>query len=66
MRRLATLCFPILLCAVSAPALAANDGVIVFVPPETQLSQYASGAAPLVPLRRPRADDTAAASLKRC
>ena len=46
MRRLATLCFPILLCAVSAPALAANDGVIVFVPPETQLSQYASGAAP--------------------
>jgi lipoprotein-anchoring transpeptidase ErfK/SrfK len=46
MRRLATLCFPALLCAVSAPAFAANDGVIVFVPPETQLSAYASGAAP--------------------
>jgi lipoprotein-anchoring transpeptidase ErfK/SrfK len=46
MRRLATLCFPALLCAISAPALAANDGVITFVPPETQLSQYASGAAP--------------------
>ena len=46
MRRLATLCFPVLLCAISAPALAANDGVIVFVPPETQLSQYASRAAP--------------------
>ena len=46
MRSLATLCFLALLCAVSAPALAANDGVIVFVPPETQLSEYASGAAP--------------------
>jgi lipoprotein-anchoring transpeptidase ErfK/SrfK len=46
MRRLATLCFPALLCAISAPAMAANDGVIVFAPPETQLSQYASGAAP--------------------
>ena len=46
MRRLATLCFPALLCAVSAPPMAANDGVIVFVPPETQLSEYASGAAP--------------------
>jgi lipoprotein-anchoring transpeptidase ErfK/SrfK len=46
MRRLATLCFPILLCAISAPAFAANDGVIVFVPPEAQLSQYASGATP--------------------
>jgi lipoprotein-anchoring transpeptidase ErfK/SrfK len=44
MRRLATLCFPALLCAASAPALAANDHVIVFAPPETQLSQYASGA----------------------
>jgi lipoprotein-anchoring transpeptidase ErfK/SrfK len=46
MRRLATLCFPALLCAISAPAFAANDGVIVFVPPETQLSEYASGPAP--------------------
>ena len=41
MRRLATLCFPVLLCAISAPAFAANDGVIVFVPPETS-----SDAAP--------------------
>jgi lipoprotein-anchoring transpeptidase ErfK/SrfK len=47
MRRLATLCFPALLCVISAPAFAANDGVIVFVPPETQLSEYASGAAPV-------------------
>ena len=46
MRRLATLCFPALLCAASAPALAANDRVIVFAP-EAQLSQYASGAASL-------------------
>jgi lipoprotein-anchoring transpeptidase ErfK/SrfK len=47
MRRLATLCFPALFCALSsAPALAANDGVITFVPPETQLSEYASGALP--------------------
>ena len=41
MRRLATLCFPVLLCAISAPAFAANDGVIVFVPPEAS-----SDAAP--------------------
>ena len=41
MRRLATLCFPALLFAVPAPAMAANDGVIVFVPPDTS-----SGAAP--------------------
>jgi lipoprotein-anchoring transpeptidase ErfK/SrfK len=46
MRPLYPLCFPALLCAVSAPALAANDLVIVFAPPETQLSQYAFGAAP--------------------
>jgi lipoprotein-anchoring transpeptidase ErfK/SrfK len=46
MRRLATLCFPAFLFAAPAPSMAANDGVIVFVPPETQLSQYASGAAP--------------------
>jgi lipoprotein-anchoring transpeptidase ErfK/SrfK len=46
MRRLATLCFPALVCALSAPAFAGNDGVIAFVPPETQLSQYASGAPP--------------------
>ncbi len=46
MRRLATLCIPALLLAVPAPVMAANDGVIVFVPPEKQLSEYASGAAP--------------------
>jgi hypothetical protein len=46
MRRLATLCFPAFLFAVPAPLMAANDGVIVFVPPETQLSEYASRAAP--------------------
>jgi lipoprotein-anchoring transpeptidase ErfK/SrfK len=46
MRRLTTLCIPTLLLAVSAPALAANDRVIVFKPPETQLSQYAAGASP--------------------
>jgi lipoprotein-anchoring transpeptidase ErfK/SrfK len=46
MRRLATLCFPALLLLVPAPAMAANDGVIVFAPPEAQLSAYASGAAP--------------------
>ena len=44
MRRLATLCFPAFLCAASAPALAANDRVIVFAP-EAQLSQYGFGAA---------------------
>ena len=38
MRRLATLCFPALLFAVPAPAMAANDSVIVFVPPDTSSS----------------------------
>ncbi len=46
MRRLANLFFPAFLFAVPAPSMAANDAVIVFVPPETQLSEYASGAAP--------------------
>jgi lipoprotein-anchoring transpeptidase ErfK/SrfK len=46
MRPLTAVCFSALFCAVSAPALAANDRVIVFVSPETQLSQYASGARP--------------------
>jgi lipoprotein-anchoring transpeptidase ErfK/SrfK len=47
MRRLATLCFPVLLCAVSAPAFAANDGVIFFVPPETtQAAERASVDTP--------------------
>jgi lipoprotein-anchoring transpeptidase ErfK/SrfK len=43
MRPLAALCFSALLCALSPPASAANDGVIAFVPPEAQLSAYASG-----------------------
>jgi lipoprotein-anchoring transpeptidase ErfK/SrfK len=42
MRRLATLCIPMFLCTVSAPALAANDGVIVFVPPAPQAAESAS------------------------
>jgi lipoprotein-anchoring transpeptidase ErfK/SrfK len=46
MRHLATLCIPALLFAVPTPSMAASDGVIVFVPPEAQLSEYASGAAP--------------------
>jgi lipoprotein-anchoring transpeptidase ErfK/SrfK len=45
MRRLATFCFPILLCAVSAPAMAANDSVIVFVPPAPQAAESASADA---------------------
>jgi lipoprotein-anchoring transpeptidase ErfK/SrfK len=52
MPRLAILCFPALFCALSAPASAANDGVITFAPPETQLSQYASGAS-LAPIHAP-------------
>jgi lipoprotein-anchoring transpeptidase ErfK/SrfK len=46
MRRLAPLCIPALLLAVPVPAIAANDGVIAFAPPEAQLSAYASNAAP--------------------
>jgi lipoprotein-anchoring transpeptidase ErfK/SrfK len=41
MRRLATFCFPVLLCAVSAPALAANDGVITFTPPNVAAAESA-------------------------
>ena len=70
MRRLATLCIPALLLAVPVPAMAANDGVIVFAPPETQAAGSASAdAAPASsPLRpqSPCADDTAGASSKRC
>jgi lipoprotein-anchoring transpeptidase ErfK/SrfK len=46
MRRLATLCFPTLLCAISAPAMAANDAVIVFAPPAPQAAESAAQAAP--------------------
>ena len=53
MRRLATLCFPALLFAVPAPAMAANDGVIVFVPPETQPRQSAPAAPASVPAPAP-------------
>src|SRR6202453_2774820 len=45
MRRLATLCISTHLFAVPAPVMAANDGVIVFAPPETQLSEYDSSSA---------------------
>jgi lipoprotein-anchoring transpeptidase ErfK/SrfK len=34
MRRLAPLCFPALLCAMSTPALAANDGLVILAPAE--------------------------------
>jgi lipoprotein-anchoring transpeptidase ErfK/SrfK len=53
MRRLATLCFPILLCAVGAPAMAANDSVIVFVPPAPQAAESASADAAPVPAPTP-------------
>ena len=46
MRRLATFCFPVLLCAVSAPALAANDGVITFTPPNVAAAESASVFTP--------------------
>jgi lipoprotein-anchoring transpeptidase ErfK/SrfK len=49
MRRLAILCFPALLCATSAPAWAASDGVIVFAPLEAQASESASVDAVPVP-----------------
>ena len=45
MRRLARFCIPALLLTVPVPAVAASDGVIVFAPPEAQLSTYASNAA---------------------
>jgi hypothetical protein len=67
MRRLATLCFPTLLCAISAPAMAANDAVIVFAPrPLKQPKAPPKLRLLLSPLRRRLADDTAAASSKRC
>jgi lipoprotein-anchoring transpeptidase ErfK/SrfK len=45
MRRLPTLCIPVFLCTVSAPAMAANDGVIVFMPPAPQAAESAAQAA---------------------
>ena len=46
MRRLATLCIPALL-VVSAPAMASNDGVIVFVPPSTRAAASLPAPTPL-------------------
>jgi lipoprotein-anchoring transpeptidase ErfK/SrfK len=51
MNRLATLCFSALLCAISAPALAANDGVVVFVPPETSADAAPSSVSAPAPTR---------------
>jgi lipoprotein-anchoring transpeptidase ErfK/SrfK len=50
--RLTTLCIPALLL-VSAPAMAANDGVIVFVPPEAAAAQSASAAPASLPTPAP-------------
>jgi lipoprotein-anchoring transpeptidase ErfK/SrfK len=50
--RLTTLCIPALLL-VSAPAMAANDGVIVFVPPEAAAAQSASPAPASLPTPAP-------------
>jgi lipoprotein-anchoring transpeptidase ErfK/SrfK len=51
--RLATLCIPALLFALSGPALAANNGVILFAPPEAQAPEGVSGdtASAAVPMR---------------
>jgi lipoprotein-anchoring transpeptidase ErfK/SrfK len=46
MRRLATLCFPMLLCAISVPALAANGGAITFTPPDVRAAESASVPTP--------------------
>jgi lipoprotein-anchoring transpeptidase ErfK/SrfK len=53
MRRLATLCFPALLCAISAPTMAASssDGVVVFVPPETSTDAAPSSVPAPAPTR---------------
>ena len=52
MRRLATLCIPALF-VVSAPALAGNDGVIVFAPPDTQAAGSAAAYAAPAPAPAP-------------
>jgi lipoprotein-anchoring transpeptidase ErfK/SrfK len=46
MRRLARLCFPALLCAVSDPALAANDGFMILGLQEQQASASAPAGVP--------------------
>src|ERR1700722_7860145 len=53
MRRFATLCFPTLLGAISAPALAANDSVIIFAPAEVRAAENAFVAATPVPAPAP-------------
>jgi hypothetical protein len=53
MRRLATLCIPAFLCAVSTSALAANDGVIIFAPPEAQALESAPTNAALASASAP-------------
>lgn len=68
MRRFAPLCIPVLLLAIPIPAIAANDAVIVFAPPETPTAGSApADAAPIsAPAPVPMREDTAAASSKRC
>ena len=51
MRRLATLCFPAFLFAAPAPSMAANDGVIVFVPPKTSTDAAPASLATPAPMR---------------
>jgi lipoprotein-anchoring transpeptidase ErfK/SrfK len=56
MRRLAPLCIPALLLAVPVPAMAANDGVIVFAPSAQAAGSASADAAPIpapapVPMR---------------
>ena len=53
MRRLARLCFSATLCAVSGPALAANDGFMILGLQETQAPASAPADAPSVPAPPP-------------
>ncbi len=53
MRRLATLCFPALLCAISAPALAANDGFVVVGLGEPQAPASVPADVPPAPAPAP-------------
>jgi lipoprotein-anchoring transpeptidase ErfK/SrfK len=53
MRRLARLCFSALLCAVSGPALAANDSFMILGLQEQRASASAPAAVPPVPVPAP-------------
>lgn len=53
MRRLAPLCIPALLLAIPVPAIAASDGVIVFVVPQTRAAGGASADAAPIPAPAP-------------